>query len=59
MSEAQKYKIRDLMRECQVLRTQLHHARGLLETAVDAHECGGSVTEAWYEAAKKAGGDDE
>ena len=54
------------------MQEQLHHCRGLLETAVDAWECGMTVrndeyvvladfkaaclTGAWYEAAKQAAG---
>ena len=42
--------------ELEEQRARNHHLRGLLETAVDAHDCGGSVTEAWWDEARKAGG---
>ena len=45
--------------EIERLRIENHHLRGLLETAVDAHDCNGSVTKAWWEAARAAGGDDD
>ena len=61
--------------EIQRLRADLHHLRGLLETAADAWESGQAVidrdgtaladfrgaclTKAWYVEATKAGGDDE
>jgi hypothetical protein len=61
-----------LLCEIERLRTDNHHLRGLLETAVDAWECGLSVVdrhnkflpgfrgaclpEAWWDEARKAGG---
>lgn len=51
--------IRRLVFERDQLRTANHHMRGLLETAVDAHECGGSVTATWWEKAERAAGGDD
>ena len=55
--------------EIERLREELHHSRGLLETASDAWECGQwnsllgmqqqYLTRAWFQEAAKAGGDDE